>query len=57
MLYNDQKRGELASVAFHAGETFQEIILLCLYASNEDPDDEGLESQKLVVDKLRDCKY
>ena len=57
LLQNDQKGGQLADVAFHAGETFKEVILLCLYASHDDPDDEDLEIQKLIVEKLKDCRF
>lgn len=48
---------DLADVAFHAGETFREVIFLCLHASNDDPNDEDLETQKEVVEKLKNCKY
>ena len=57
ILQNDQNGDRLAEVAFHAGETFKEVILLCLYASNDDPDDEDLEVQKLIVEKLKGCRF
>ncbi|MCJ1459011.1 hypothetical protein MMC28_009388 [Mycoblastus sanguinarius] len=57
ILQNDQKDGDLANVSFYAGDTFKEVILLCLHAANEDPDDEDLEIQKLIVDKLKECRF
>ena len=48
---------DVLDIAFHAGETFKEVILLCLYATSDDPDDESLETQKEIVDKLRNCKF
>ena len=57
ILQNDQAGDQLAEVAFHAGDTFKEVILLCLYASNDDPDDEDLEFQKLIVEKLKHCRF
>ena len=57
VLQNDQTGGQLADVAFHAGEIFKEVILLCLYASNNNADDEDLEVQKLVVEKLKECRF
>ena len=46
-----------ANIAFYAGETFKEVIALCLCASTEDPEDEDLETQKTVVDRLKECKF
>ncbi|KAL8721534.1 MAG: hypothetical protein Q9225_001788 [Loekoesia sp. 1 TL-2023] len=74
LLQNDdpKKRGELANVAFHAGETFQKAILLCLYAAednrgdedrgdglgaDEDMGDGDISVQKEVVDLLRQCRF
>ncbi|KAL9608698.1 MAG: hypothetical protein Q9167_006483, partial [Letrouitia subvulpina] len=59
LLQNDDetKRTYLADTAFHAGNTFQEVILLCLYANDDDPADENLEVQKEIVEKLRRCQF
>ncbi|KAL8928823.1 MAG: hypothetical protein Q9208_001601 [Pyrenodesmia sp. 3 TL-2023] len=51
------KRSELADIAFHAGEAFQKAILLCLYAKDDDPNDEDLCVQKEVVDLLRQTSF
>lgn len=51
------KRSELAHIAFHAGEAFQKAVLLCLYAKDDDPNDEDLSVQKEVVDLLRQTSY
>ncbi|KAI4244009.1 MAG: hypothetical protein L6R40_003220 [Gallowayella cf. fulva] len=52
-----EKRRELAGIAFHAGKTFQEAILLCLYARDEDPLDEDISVQKEIVDLLRQSRF
>ena len=57
LLCSDSTEGNSANVAFYAGETFQEVISLCLHANNADPDDESLETQKLIVEKLKDCNF
>ncbi|KAI4217034.1 MAG: hypothetical protein LQ351_000342 [Letrouitia transgressa] len=55
---NDEaKRDNLADIAFHAGNTFQKVVLLCLYANDDDPDDENLDVQKEIVEKLRQCQF
>ena len=51
------KTEDPADVAFYAGESFMEVIRLCLHAHDDNPDDEDLEIQKLVVDKLKGCNY
>lgn len=56
LLMKDQK-GDPANVAFHAGDTFWEVILLCLHAPVNDLDDEDLEIQKLIVERLKECRY
>ena len=56
-LLEKSKIEDPAEVAFHAGESFLEVIRLCLHAHNENSDDEDLEIQKLVVDKLKGCNY
>ncbi|KAI4261173.1 MAG: hypothetical protein L6R42_003624 [Xanthoria sp. 1 TBL-2021] len=55
LLQNDdfEKRSELAGIAFHAGKTFQDVIVQCLYADDEDPLDEDISVQKEIVDLLR----
>ncbi|KAL8732935.1 MAG: hypothetical protein Q9181_003769 [Wetmoreana brouardii] len=59
LLANDDEelRNDLAGIAFHAGKTFQEAILLCLYADEGDPDDEDVGVQKLVIDLLRQSTF
>lgn len=57
LLHNAKKGSDLADVAFHVGETYEEVILLCLHCPTDDPDDEDLETQKRVVEKLRDCRF
>ncbi|KAL8708464.1 MAG: hypothetical protein Q9220_006621 [cf. Caloplaca sp. 1 TL-2023] len=59
LLQNDDPEGrrQLAGIAFHAGTTFQEAILLCLYAKDDDPDDEDISVQKEVVDLLRRARF
>ena len=57
MLCNTPVHGNLSDVAFYAGEIFREVISLCLHATNDNSDDESLETQKLIVEKLRDCKF
>lgn len=57
LLYNDEKNENLANVSFHAGDTFKEVIMSCLYADDEEPDDEDLTIQEQIVDKLRACRY
>ncbi|KAL8925638.1 MAG: hypothetical protein Q9172_002142 [Xanthocarpia lactea] len=52
-----EERRHLAGIAFHAGKTFQEAILLCLYADDDDPLDEDISVQKKVVDLLRQSKF
>ncbi|KAL6718976.1 hypothetical protein ACLMJK_003211 [Lecanora helva] len=56
LLVQDQGK-DPADVAFYAGDTFWEVILLCLHAPTDNPDDGDLEVQKLIVDKLKDCRY
>ena len=56
-LLQHSKTEDPAEVAFHAGESFMEVIRLCLHAHNDNSDDEDLEIQKLVVDKLKCCNY
>lgn len=56
-LMQNRNKEALTNVAFFAGETFQEVILLCLNAPNEGPDDGDLEIQKKIVEKLKECKY
>lgn len=56
LLMKDQK-GDPANVAFYAGDTFWEVILLCLHAPVDNLDDEDLEIQKLIVERLKECKY
>ncbi|KAI4206267.1 MAG: hypothetical protein LQ346_001163 [Caloplaca aetnensis] len=51
------ERSELANIAFHAGEAFQKAVLLCLYANDDDPNDEDLCVQKEVVDLLRQTSF
>ncbi|KAI4221423.1 MAG: hypothetical protein L6R36_006924 [Xanthoria steineri] len=55
LLQNDdfEKRSDLAGIAFHAGKTFQDVIVHCLYADDEDPFDEDISVQKEIVDLLR----
>ncbi len=59
LLQNDdfEKRSDLAGIAFHAGTTFQHIILQCLYADDEDPFDEDISVQKEIVDLLRQSTF
>lgn len=57
LLYNIERNEDLGNVSFHAGDTFKEVIILCLYADDDDPDDEDLTIQELIVDKLRACRY
>ena len=52
-----EERKHLACIAFHAGKAFQEAILLCLYADDDDPLDEDISVQKKVVDHLRQSKF
>ncbi|KAL8806498.1 MAG: hypothetical protein Q9182_001280 [Xanthomendoza sp. 2 TL-2023] len=52
-----ERRGDLAGIAFHAGKTFQTVILMCLYADDDDPLDEDISVQKDVVDLLRQLKF
>lgn len=56
-LLEHSKSEDPADVAFHAGESFMEVIRLCLHAHDDNSDDEDLEIQKLVVDKLKGCSY
>ena len=56
-LLEHSKTEDPAGVAFHGGETFMEVIRLCLHAHSDNPDDEDLEIQKLVVDRLKCCRY
>ncbi|KAL8658967.1 MAG: hypothetical protein Q9202_007347 [Teloschistes flavicans] len=51
------RRKDLAGIAFHAGKTFQEVILLCLYADDDDPEDEDIEVQKKVVKLLQESRF
>ena len=57
MLSREKANDDLANVAFHAGETFKEVISLCLFAANNDTNDESLDVQKDIVEKLTDCKF
>ncbi|KAL9001435.1 MAG: hypothetical protein Q9169_000010 [Polycauliona sp. 2 TL-2023] len=59
LLQNDdfKQRNDLAGVAFHAGRTFQDVIVLCLYADDEDPLDEDIGVQKEIVDLLRRSQF
>lgn len=57
LLQDIAENRDSANIAFCAGETFKEVIALCLFASTEDPEDEDLEIQKAVVDRLRECKF
>lgn len=57
LLYNGGKNEDLGNLSFHAGDTFKEIVMLCLYADDDDPDDEDLTVQELIVDKLRTRRY
>ncbi|KAL8681757.1 MAG: hypothetical protein Q9186_002145 [Xanthomendoza sp. 1 TL-2023] len=52
-----ERRSALAGIAFHAGQTFQNVILMCLYADDDDPLDEDISVQKDVVDLLRQLKF
>ncbi|KAL8812320.1 MAG: hypothetical protein Q9223_000116 [Gallowayella weberi] len=52
-----ERRSDLAGIAFHAGKTFQTVILMCLYADDDDPLDEDISVQKDVVDLLRQLKF
>ncbi|KAI4184119.1 MAG: hypothetical protein L6R41_004973 [Letrouitia leprolyta] len=51
------KRNDLAGIAFHAGKTFQDVIVMCLYADDEDVLDEDIGVQKQVVDLLRRAQF
>ncbi|KAL8666614.1 MAG: hypothetical protein Q9168_007454 [Polycauliona sp. 1 TL-2023] len=59
LLQNDdfEKRSELAGIAFHAGQTFQEVIVMCLYADDDDPLDEDISIQKEIMDLLRRSRF
>ncbi|KAL9631909.1 MAG: hypothetical protein Q9204_004012 [Flavoplaca sp. TL-2023a] len=59
LLQNDdvEKRSDLAGIAFHAGKTFQDVIVRCLYADDEDPLNEDIVVQKEVVDLLRQTQF
>ena len=59
LLQNDdfEKRSDLAGIAFHAGKTFQQVIVQCLYADDEDPFDEDISVQKEIVDLLRQSTF
>ncbi|KAL8727895.1 MAG: hypothetical protein Q9166_005772 [cf. Caloplaca sp. 2 TL-2023] len=54
---NIETRQDLADIAFHAGTTFQEVILLCLYARDESTADEDISVEKEVVDLLRQSRF
>ena len=54
---DEDRRTNLVDIAFYAGNTFQEVILMCLYANDDDPDDLDLEVQKQVVEKLQRCQF
>lgn len=56
-ILDSEQRQDLAGVTFHAGETFKEVILLCVHAANDDPDHEDLKIQKVLVNELRDCRF
>ncbi|KAI4088864.1 MAG: hypothetical protein L6R37_008138 [Teloschistes peruensis] len=51
------RQKELADIAFYAGNTFQEAISLCLYADNDDPDDEDIDVPKKVVNLLQQSRF
>ncbi|KAL8853108.1 MAG: hypothetical protein Q9221_001990 [Calogaya cf. arnoldii] len=59
LLQNDdfEERSDLGGIAFYAGKIFQDVILLCLYADDEDPLDEDIGVQKEIVDLLRNSRY
>ena len=49
------RKATLKDVAFHVGESFRDVISLCLQAPDDDPNDEDLETQRLIVEKIKRC--
>lgn len=57
LLQEMEDKKDVANIAFSAGEIFREVIIMCFHASTDDMEDEDLEIQKAVVDKLKECKF
>ena len=50
------KKEDLVELAFYAGETFRDAVFLCFHPLDDDePDDEGLDTQRIVVESIRRC--
>ena len=55
-LLAEKQESDLSELADHAGDSFKEVILLCLHAPDDDPEDEDLQIRGIIVKRLQECK-